>query len=100
MQRVLYLFSVATLVAAVVVLASYLASRNTSWSGVFDKHWELLLLATGLLLLGLLVVGTGIRLFYSVADGFTPYVVAISLGVFAVGAVLVYLGIRVILSLG
>ncbi|MEV4759575.1 hypothetical protein AB0J86_31385 [Micromonospora sp. NPDC049559] len=99
-QRLLYLFSLAGLVAAVVTLVGYLASRDTSFAEFFDDNWEMILLATGVVVLGLLIMGSGVVLFYSVDGAFLPFVVVLAIAIFACGAFLCYLGVSVVLDLG
>jgi hypothetical protein len=91
MQRVLSWFTIATLVAAVVVLGSFLASRATNRTKCFDDNWELVLLATGVGVFGIMVVIGGLALLVSVEGTFMPFAVPISLTVVAVGIGLCYL---------
>lgn len=98
MQRLLYLFSVAGLVASVVTLIGYLASRGTSFAPFYDHDWDLILLATGAVVLGLLVIAAGVAVFYSVDGAFMLWAVLISMAIVAGGAALVYLGVMVILD--
>jgi len=91
MQRVLSWFAIATLIAAVMVLGSFLVSRATNRTKCFDDNWELFLLATGVGVLGIAVVFGGLALLVSVEGSFMPFAVPISLAVVAVGLGLCYL---------
>lgn len=96
MQRVLSWFTVATLIAAVVVLGGFLVSRATNRTKCFDDNWELFLLATGVGVLGIMVVLGGLALLFSVEGSFMPFAVPISLAVVAVGLALGYLCFAVV----
>ncbi len=91
MQRTLSWFSIATLIAAIVVLGSFLASRATNRTKCFDDNWELFLLAAGVGALGIMVVFGGLALLVSVEGSFMQFTVPISLAVVAVGLGLCYL---------
>ena len=99
MSRIVQLFSGACLIAAIITLTGFLFSRNTGFAEFFDQHWELILAATGVLVLGLLVMALGARLFYSVEGAFMPFTVPISLAIVAAGGYLVYLGVRVVVDM-
>jgi hypothetical protein len=91
MQRVLSWFTVATLVAAVVVLGGFLVSRAIGRTKCFDDNWELFLLATGVGVLGIMVVFGGLAMLVSVEGSFMRFTVPISLTIVAVGLGLCYL---------
>lgn len=100
MRRTLELFALATLMAAIVTLVGFLLSRDTGFAEFFDQNWELVLLATGVLILGLIVTVAGVVMFYSVAGAFSPTGAAVGLLIIAAGLALLILGGSVVLELG
>ena len=91
---------VATVIATIVTLIGYLLSRDTSFGAFFDQSWELILSATGLIILGLIVVGAGVAMLFSVEGAFSALTVPAGLAIIAGGGFLVYLGVAVILHMG
>jgi hypothetical protein len=100
MWRVVSFFGVATLIATIVTLIGYLVSRDTSFGPFFDRSWDLILAATGLLILGLILVGAGVLLLFSVEGAFNAFTVPLSLAIVLGGGFLVYLGVAVIIRIG
>lgn len=98
-KAVLGFFSIATMTAAILTLLGYVASRDTSFADFFDTNWEMILLATGMLVFGLLIVGGGGALLVSVDGSFAPLTVPISLAIMGGGGFLVYLGIKAIIDM-
>jgi hypothetical protein len=94
-----FFVGVASLIATIVTLVGYVLSRNTSLAGFFDEHWDLILSATGLIVLGLIVAGAGMVLLFSTAGSFSALTVPLSLAIVAGGGFLVYLGIAVIVHI-
>jgi hypothetical protein len=99
-KAIVSFFGVATLIATIVTLIGYLLSRGTSFGSFFDKNWDLILAATGLTILGLILVGTGGFLLFSVEGAFNVFTVPVSLATMAGGGFLVYLGVAVIIGIG
>ena len=79
-KAVVSLFGVATFIATIVTLSGYLMSRDTSFGPFFDKNLDLIMAATGTMILGLILVGAGLALLFSVEGGFNVLTVPISLG--------------------
>ena len=92
--------AIAALIATILTLIGYRLSRGTSLAGYFDQHWDLIMTATGLLILGLIVAGAGVVLLFSTAGAFSALTVPASLAMIGGGGFLVYLGVAVILHIG
>src|SRR6266498_1982059 len=93
------LFSLATVLAAIVTLTAYLISRHTGSAAFFDQHWSLIVSATGLLTFGLIVAVRGVMLLYSVDDTFASDTVPTGVAIIVVGLALLAVGLGVLLNL-
>lgn len=79
--------------AAVLIVAGYLASRHGTCDEFFEQHWEFLALTLGILALGVITTGFGVGLFYSVDFAFRSGAGLLSALVMAGGLALVVLSV-------
>ena len=91
-----FLFGLAVAVATVVVLIGYLSTAGTSLGDYIEDHYDVILGATGLVILGLAMAVAGLVALY---DSFNPFSLITGLAIIAAGVTLLVIGGGIIVRL-